>query len=184
MKLLDAINICLRANGDESINESTPLSQPASKAQGVVERKRKELLENGYPFNTALLTLTPETDGKVRVARSYLVHKWPKGITYRVDPTDSSKWILWDIDDNDYVDVEVEDFEVHFDITDFQNLPDTFARWVAHEAAIAYYGEVNPTAPIPQRLISDALRAHSRFSATMPGFSLDDASGWTALKGQ
>ncbi len=180
MKLVTAVNICLRGVSSSLANEADSGNRTSATAIDAIARKQQELLSKGWDFNTRRVTLVVNTAGRVQVPRSYLGIAWPSEIIGQVDPDDPSKTFVWNKRSNKFHDIEVVNLPVSLDIPDFENLPFLFANWLAHEAAALFYREVNNGNDPPRALLADLVRAQSTFMNHQPAVSIDEMSGFTA----
>ena len=74
MLLLEAINRVLTSAGQEPIQDLSSTSMEKGKAEETISRARKEILTNGYTFNTDVLDLqpSPSEGGKVAYPTGFL----------------------------------------------------------------------------------------------------------------
>jgi hypothetical protein len=143
MQTLDAVNLILRAGGDQAVSAMS--DQNASVAMNVLERERRRILGKGWPTNRDIVTLQVETDtGRVPVSRSFLMVRFDDDdMSVRDDPARKKRYV-WRLSTSEYVTDNVRDVEVIFDIPDFPLIDDKLARWIAEEAALIHYSDKNP----------------------------------------
>lgn len=168
MKILDAMNRCLRLTGKGAVNDPDSGNEDAAHAKATIKRVRRDILINGYHFNRNVLDLEPNSEGKIQIAESYLRVELPVDLSFRKD-SDDGQIYLWNIDRNTWHDQTVRDVKVVFDITnpddpgdDFEHLPDDFAKWIALQAVSEFYMEKKdgvPNTAIQQ--MADEAAAHA-----------------------
>lgn len=150
MKLLDAMNLCLRMAGHSSVNDSDDANPNAQSSKATIKRIRKQILNNGYPFNRDERDLTPSgTNNRIQVGTELLRLELPVGIGVRKDPSDT-KLYLWNIDKDDWHDTEITKVGRVFDIEntdvdgdDFERIPQDFAEWIARKSVQEFWFENN-----------------------------------------
>lgn len=180
MRLLDAINLVLRTNGQGPINQDSSDDQKAQMAKLALERTRREILAQRWQFNTHKITLTPDASDRVPLPRSYLSYRMPKD-TYgqKLDPDDGLLYV-WDIKENEWYAEKIEDVWISFDIEDFTAIPDAFAQWIAYQAASDFYHELNSQ---PSRyLAAEAVRRRSIAINSTARSSIHTGTGWNHVR--
>lgn len=177
MHEIDAVNLMLRAVGDPTVAQLDPSSQRSEMARDTLARQRRRILTNGYSFNTDRITLSPDTGGKVPVAKSYLKVMLPQHLSIR---RDGGTLYLWDQQQSRWWAKKVGRVGVVFDIEHFDDIPDPFALWIAHEAAAEFWKNINqgPAPHLQQQAVrqmalainsdhpTNLLRLHGRWIIT------------------
>ena len=190
MRLLDAINLCLRMTGHSSVNDPDDADANAQSSKATIKRIRRTILTNGYPFNRDERDLIPGgVKNRIEVGTSLLRLELPIGIGVRKDK-DDGKLYLWDIAKDDWHLTKITKVGRVFDIAnpddaldDFERIPQDFAEWIARKAVQEYWFENNQANnPDLERQANEAaatainsLAPESIFRAT--GFSIIRAIG-------
>lgn len=133
MKLLDAINLCLRATQETRVSSLSFNDAAAADVLPTIAELRREILSRGWPFNTRVVTLPLDVNGRVPMPSSWLSYKLPDKLSV------NDEGFVWDVDADTYRDSPVKDATVIYDYGDtaegFAAIPDQFGRWIAHAAA-------------------------------------------------
>jgi len=167
MLLQDAINRVLTSAGQEPIQDLSDTSMEKGKAQGAINRARREILTNGYHFNTDVLDLQPDPSeaGRVPYPTGFLfvgigsrLSKHSRGfsdvrhLSYRYITNSKNKQqaFIWDLRERSFVTSVVTNVVKVFDVFDvsedgvgFDRIPELCASWIAQEAAAQYFHTVN-----------------------------------------
>lgn len=178
MDLLEAINRVISSAGQEPIQDLASTSMEKGKAQEAINRARKEILANGYQFNTDVLDLEPDPaeankvpfpEGFLFVGLGHRPFKHDKSssevrnLSYRYTQNSKSKQqaFIWDLRESVFVTDTVTSAVRVFDIFDdtvlnknFNRIPELCASWIAQEAAAQYFHTVNagPSADLLRRV--------------------------------
>jgi hypothetical protein len=191
MKLLDAMNYCLRMTGHSSVNDPDDVDPNAQSSKATIRRTRRKILNNGYPFNRDIKDMGLGTNGRIAVDRNLLRVELPIGLSVRKDPSDNPAALLmwvWDIEKDDWHDAEIKNVGHVFDIDnveasgrDFERIPEDFANWIQAESAAMFYFENNQTNHV------DLQRESASMSATainsLPPESIHVATGYSSIRG-
>ena len=179
MKILEAVNLCLRALNHAAVNEIGAGDENSALVKTTVESVRKEILIEGYDFNTDRVSMAVDSSGKMPVSPTWLkIRGLPRGITVRYH-TDGSGY-LWDRPNNEWYAQPLEGIDVVFDITTFHQIPEHFARWIAHESAVRCFQQFNKSDP-PRTLIQQRNRAQGNAAATIENISINTGNGFNRL---
>lgn len=140
MRELDAVNLTLEALGESRVVDINTSNPSAGLARSALARNRRGLLGTGYWFNTIFRTVTPTTDGFIKVP-------WSQLAIYSTDSLDKYSvrdGNLYDIaEQNQYFDSTVN-LKVVLNL-EFEDLPEHAAMWVAnHTAAQVYLNDLGP----------------------------------------
>jgi hypothetical protein len=154
--------------------------ETAHRAKSIIERVRREVLANGYDFNTDIVDFVPDTTGKVPISASYLKVRFPHGLSYRVDGT--ARYV-WDVEESEFYDETLRDVEVVFDLSTFSHIPDMVGRWIAYRAAIEFFVASNaPEKQVPTTLQALAIKSRTTALNSMNNVTIHGATGWNTLK--
>lgn len=191
MKLIDAMNYCLRMNGHSSVNDPDDADPNAQSSKAVIRRTRRKILTNGYPFNRDEKDMGLGTNGRVAVDRNLLRVELPVGLSVRKDPSDNPTDLLqyvWDIAKDDWHGSVITKVGQVFDIEnvdasgrDFERIPEDFAQWIQAESAAMFYFENNQTNH--NDLQREAAFASATAINSLPPISIHVATGYAALRG-
>lgn len=186
MDLLEALNRVLRSAGQEPITDLSDQSMERGNAVEAVNRARKQILSNGYAFNTDVVDLQPDSgeSNKVNYPTGFLFvglgppRHWDlnlhtdesRRLSYRYTNNAQAALapFIWDLKERSFVTEEVVNVVQVFDVFDvsvdergFDRIPQLCAEWVATRAAADYFHEYNGA---PSTLLElRAERAKSRF---------------------
>lgn len=207
MNLQEAINRVLTSAGQEPIQDLGDTSMEKGKAQEAITRARKEILTNGYAFNTDVLDLQPDpSEGNkvpyptgflfVGVGSRLFKHNRAsaevRALSFRYIESSggAQKAFIWDLREREFVTSEVTNVVQVFDVFDaeldgkaFDRIPELMASWVAQEAAAQYFHTVNagPSADLLRRVEKAKTKFinRERFSDihTVSGFRSIEAIG-------
>lgn len=134
MRELDAVNLTLEALGESRVVDINTSNPSAGLARSALARNRRGLLGTGYWFNTIFRTVTPATDGFIKVP-------WSQLAIYSTDTLDKYSvrdGNLYDIaEQNQYFDSTVN-LKVILDL-EFEDLPEHAAMWVANYTTAQVY---------------------------------------------
>lgn len=182
MQLLTAINFCLRGSGLDPISDPTTENPAAGLAKEVIERTRREILETGYRFNIREITLQVDVNNRVPIAQSLLRVNLPKHFSERVDESEGGNFV-WNFNEDDWHGEAMENIPVIHDITDLNNMPEGFGRWIARQSALNFFSEHRGNdIPIPRKLVADRNEARAKAENSLPEVSIRTATGWAALR--
>jgi len=178
MQLLEAINRVISSAGQEPVQDLSSTSMERGKAEDAINRARKEILANGYQFNTDVLDLQPDPAeaNKVAYPEGFLFvglgsrpFKHNRGtsdvrnLSYRYTANSSNKQqaFIWNLRDLFFVTDTVTSAIRVFDVFDntvegrnFTRIPELLASWISQEAAAQYFHTVNagPSADLLRRV--------------------------------
>src|SRR3990172_11455428 len=185
MRYLDALNIIVRGANRPAINEPDDKSASSQLAKRTLGKARKEILSIGWAFNIRRIDLEVNAAGRVPVNPAYLEVRIPNDrLVIQLDEEDSVKYV-WNTQDQDWEDEEVENVEVVFDYADdstlFEKLPEKIAAWIAAQAAPDYWTEAN-NGGVSQKLEATAIRQQSIWLNTQNLGDLDEVTGYSAIR--
>lgn len=177
---LTAVNTMLRFAGRQGVNQIVDGDQTSNVALETLARVRREILEKPYLFNEIRMCLQAEQDGRVALNLEYLqVIFLETTFGERLDPNDGIAYV-WDVDRNDWVRNRQVDVIFTFDIENFRSIPESFASWIAAEAASEFFLEVNQFESTA--LIRKAVRRRSIAMNALPRrLNHSTATGFHAL---
>lgn len=179
MLLLEATNYCLRKAGRDAASDASKLNPAAANAQGCIERVRKEILETGHSFNTRIVSLALGSNGRVEVDFDYLaLYFQHERYAVQVDTEDDSKRYVWDHHTHDWHTEAMEEVTRIFDIEAYEDLPQKYATWIARQAAVEYWSEVNSGKTTPEGIRKEAIDARQRALNSEPPVDIRDRTGW------
>ncbi len=175
MKFLEAVNLVLRSGGKAAVNSLSDPNEDKGFAMAELVRQRKQVLTNGYIFNTTFEILLPDGDqgGFVPVPVNEVLHiTYPdsKRYTERQGPAPNLTQLVFDHGDErtpgsfvtskvnaivvrDLTNIEEEDL-------DFDKIQEKCALWIAKRAASEFYFQINQQG-------SDVLKAEAEKSKTL-----------------
>lgn len=170
----------------------------------ALNRARKQILSNGYQFNTDVVDLQPDTneDNKVNYPTGFLFvglgerlfdigksNNEFRRLTYRYTANSQGKQspFIWDRRTGDFVTEEVTNVVRVFDVFDssetqkgFDRIPELCAEWISTRAAADYFHEVNG---VPSTLLEGrAERAKTRFINKEPFANIHAVTGFSTLQ--
>lgn len=178
MKLLVAMNFCLRGAGLDPISDPSTENSIAGLAKEVIERTRREILETGFRFNTRTITLQVDDSGRVGIAKSLLRVNLPRGLTERAD-TENGGHFVWDISNDEWFASTLERIDVINDIEDLDNMPEGFGRWIARQSAVNFFTEqMGSKVNVPQTLLDQRNEARAKAENSLPEESIFTATKW------
>lgn len=167
MNQLEALNRILRSAGHDNTVDLGDQSMERGNATEALNRARKQILSNGYQFNTDVVDLQPDPahDNKVKYPTGFLFvglgerffHLGRSGneerrltFRYTADSDGKQTGFIWDQRERAFVTEEVVDVVRVFDVFDsseeqqgFDRIPQLCAEWIATLAAAEYFHEVN-----------------------------------------
>jgi hypothetical protein len=181
MKLLTAMNRCLQNAGQGSVNDQDSTDPNAAHAKTTIANVMREMEGKSYNFNTNVVTLTVNGDGKVPLSKDYLKVFLRNGLSIRHD--DDDQRFVWDISENDYYAEELTDVHVVFFEDEFLNFENDVAQWIAWKAAERYWFEVKQSDP-PAYIIRERVNAENDAMNNMTGQSLNRATHFDVLRDQ
>ncbi len=178
MQLLEAINRVLTSAGQEPVQDLSSTSMEKGKAQETITRARKEILTNGYAFNTDVLDLQPDPAEANRVPyptgflfvgvgsrlfKHNRASSETRHLSYRyiANSAGAQQAFIWDLRDRSFVTSAVTNVVQVFDVFDadldgkaFDRIPELCASWIGQEAAAQYFHTVNagPSADLLRRV--------------------------------
>lgn len=206
MDLLEALNRVLRGVGKESLNDLDDEDMRRGDAEEVLNRTRKEILANGYDFNTDLVDLQPlpAEGGKVAYPTGFLFVGFNKR-TFNRNRTGTTETIralsfrhtensdgnqqafIFDLNTRTFVVTAVADVCQVFDIFDdadpnngFDRIPDLMAQWISRKASAEYYYEVNQGPS--QTLEAKAAKAMTKFINRHPFSDIHTVTGFRQIE--
>lgn len=179
MLLLDAINQMATSAAQSPVNAVG--SPEAARALNLLNREVKRVLTNGYPFNTNIVTLQVNTNGRVPLSRDYLKIRYPVSRPELSWRDDANNRYVWDRDTNDWHDADVEDVEVVFTM-DFELIPDAFAQWIAADAASKHFANTKDGRP-NMLLVQEARTLQAAAINTLDDLNVHGATGYNAIRG-
>ena len=207
MELLEAINRVLSSAGQEPVQDLGSTSMEKGKAQDAIDRARKEILTNGYAFNTDVLDLQPDPAeaNKVPYPTGFLfvgvgsrlfkhnrASAEVRALSFRYIANAAGKQqaFIWDLREREFVTSAVTNVVQVFDVLatsednrGFDRIPELCASWIAQEAASQYFHTVNagPSADLLRRVEKAKTKFinRERFSDihTVSGFRTIEAIG-------
>lgn len=143
IKYNEAINICLQVIGEQTLIEGEAVDGlfEAEQADFLIEQTKKELLAEGWSFNTdSSWEYTPDSNGYITITEDVL----------RIDPSSTSSNIirkdgkLYDKTNQTFVFESSIECDVVWEI-DFDDIPYIAQKYIANKAARILY----------QRLVGD-----------------------------
>lgn len=137
---LDAVNLTLEALGESRVVDINTSNPSAGLARSALARNRRGLLSTGYWFNTVTRTVTPTTDGYIKIPWNQLaIYSQGTGDKYSV--RDGNLYDL--VEQNQYF-TDTVNLLVVLDF-DFEDLPEHAAMWVAnYTTAQVYLNDLGP----------------------------------------
>ncbi len=135
MEKLAALNIALRAIGQSAAASLDTEDPDVAEWENHYQTAKREVLQNGYPFNTDKVTLS--LDGNSRIPAS----------TYLSIPILSSLGLtirngfVWNPRVADYYSTALGSNDVVVDV-EWSDIPQEFQDWIAHRAAVSYLLQV------------------------------------------
>lgn len=133
MLLLDAVNTCLSALGEARVTSTTVRHPTVDLIKGTLDMKKAQLLEHGYWFNQADVTMYPSSTGEMEYPATALSVLGFGGEI--LVPRDG---MLFDLDNNTQFFTEAKTMRVWYDV-DFEDLPECAATVVMCRAAGEVY---------------------------------------------
>lgn len=157
MLLLEAVNTCLHALGEARVTRTDVRHPSVDLILGVIELKKKQLLETGYWFNTAYATMYPNHENKMEFpvdalsitsVRSRKIYEMRDSMLFNVT------------DNTEYFDGPVE-IKFTYNI-DFDNLPTCAANVVMYRAMReVYVGDLGNDETVSNMLQNEAAATHT-----------------------
>jgi len=195
LKLLEAVNLVLRDGGKPAVNSLSDPNEDKGFAMAEIGRQRKQILTNGYIFNTTYELLQPDgtDDSRVPVpVQGVLNITYPQSKRYTAvtGPMPNETMSVFDVGDGtsvgEFVLGEVQAIVIRdiFRSDDegqwFDRLPEKCALWVAKRSSEQFFFQQNQGA-------SDALRAAAEkaktlFINSLPKRNLNRTTGFWALR--
>ncbi len=145
MNIIEALNIGLRAIGQSAVSSLDETDPDVSEWLNHYNIAYREILQNGYPFNTNTLNLVRSTtDGITAIQlNGYLKIK---GMEARGLTGKNSR--VWDPSIANYYQSDWPGAEVVTEIS-FGEIPQEFQEWIAYRAALYFFLQVKgPTADV------------------------------------
>lgn len=184
MNLLDAINTCLSALGEARVTSTEVRHPTVDLIRGTITLKTTELLERGWWFNTADVTMYPSTSGEME---------------YPVDALSVLGWggeqfvprggMLFDLDNNTRFFTEAKRMQITYNVG-FADLPECAANVVMWRASQqVYVGDLGVDAAVQKMQYNEQVSFATLESLHMRNkrFSTRQRRGWrrmrNALKG-
>lgn len=174
----------IRGSNKATVADLDDQSQAAQVAKRTLVQTRRDILERGWQFNSRVISLPVNIEGRVPVG-DYLALSIPdKDLAPQLDEADDSIYV-WSHKKNvnTWHDATILDVTVVFDLVDdthFASIPKLLAEWIAHKAAADFWTESHDGAT-NQKLEAVAVRRQSRWLNTQPHGNLNDVSGFTTL---
>ncbi len=204
MQLLEAINRVMRSAGQEALTDLSDTSMERGNAEEAINRARKQILTNGYLFNTDIIDLQPDPaeSNKVPFPQGFLyvglqerLFKFKKSgnetrlLSFRYTENSKGKQqaFVFDLKTAKFVVAEVTEVEQVFDVfvnseegKGFERIPDHCAEWIATRAAADYFMEVNggPSTLLEAR----AEKSKTLFINKEPFADIHTVSGFRSLE--
>lgn len=178
MEKLDAVKRVLRAVGSPPVAQLDSGDRAAGRADEILDNIKDDNLLVGYHFNTDIITLSVNVDGRVPLPEGLLEIKFedPR-ISYRLLEKDG-KLYLWDIPKNDFLDTAVIDYRAVNKVPDWTTLPHTFATWCIWGAAGEFFLQRNgEKIPVPDWILIKERDARSDFLNNLAEANLNIATG-------
>lgn len=155
MKLLEATNSCLTALGEARVTSTETRHPTVDLVLSTITLKQRELLERGWWFNTADVTMYPSITGNMEYPDNALsIIGWDGRTLIARDG------MLFDMDNNTTVFTSAQKLHITYDL-DFTNLPECAAivTWTrtAQEIYSGDYGVDN----VVQRLMQQEANAYA-----------------------
>jgi hypothetical protein len=146
MEIINAHNICLRAARLARIASPNTYDPSVSEVQPHIDDAKREILRNGYEFNTEQMTLSPNNDDKISVD-GYVNVYLPAGYENLI----VKNGFLWDRQLRVYHSTEIANAMVVLDKV-WDNIPDEFQEWISYKAAAGFAAQLlGPDSPEAQK---------------------------------
>ncbi len=126
MELIDGFNICLEAAGFRPISDINLDDNQVSQINTLIDREKRQVLYDGYPFNTDRVNLTVNVDDEIDVS-GFLRVELPVGLVVLDNK-------VWDPRNSEFWSDDILDIWVVTD-RDWDNVPELFQEWIARRAA-------------------------------------------------
>lgn len=133
MTLLDCVNTCLSRLGEARVTSTDVRHPTVDLIKETVHLKRRELLERGWWFNQAAVTMYPSTAGTMAYPVDSLSILGFNGKTFV-----ARDGMLFDLDNNTTLFSGPEKLLVTYDV-DFDDLPECAANVVMYRAGQEVY---------------------------------------------
>lgn len=153
MTLLEAINSCLTALGEARVTSENVRHPTVDIVRSTIELKRRALLERGWWFNVADVTMYPGVDGTMEYPFDAL-----SIVGYDSRSIIARDNLLFDLDNNTRVFTGPLKMRVTYDL-EFHNLPESAATVVWTKAAQEVYAGDYGVDSVVQRLNMQELNA-------------------------
>lgn len=151
MLLLEAVNSCLHALGEARVTRTDVRHPSVDLILGVIELKKRQLLEAGYWFNTTVVKMYPNHENKVEYPASALSVVSVK--TRKIYEMRNN--MLFNVTDNtEYFDNPVL-LKVTYNV-DFDNLPTCAANVVMYRAMReVYVGDLGNDETVSNMMVNE-----------------------------
>lgn len=195
MKLLEAVNLVLRDGGKPAVNSLSDPNEDKGFAMAEITRQRKQILTNGYIFNTTYELLQPDggDDSRVPVpVQGVLNITYPqsKRYTAMTGPAPNETMSVFDVGDGrsvgEFVMSEVQAIVVRdiFRSDDegqwFDRLPEKCALWIAKRSSEQFFFQQNQGSSDSLRAMAE--KAKTLFINSLPKRNINLTTGFWALR--
>lgn len=134
MELLEAVNMCLQALGETRVTSTSIRHPTVDQALTSIATKQRAILERGYWFNTTIVKMYPNDEGKVEYPANALAIQDAAGRNRYV----MRNLMLFDVINNTEYFTGPVSLVVMYN-TDFGDLPECVATVVTYRAMRAMY---------------------------------------------
>ena len=177
MQELAAINYLLRKAGRDPAADIGSLNPQAANAKTTLGRVRTEVLETGFRWNTREITLAVNVAKRVPISEDYLSVVLPATLVAQTDDNDGERYV-WDETTNTWHTAVVKSVRVIFDLSEFTHIPHKFATWIARQAAVEYWSEVNAGKTASDQLQIEAASARQKALNSEPLPNIRENTRW------
>lgn len=176
MQLIEAYNVCLRAIGQAAIASLDSYDPDVAEISNHVNEAKRQILSNGYPYNTDTITLSPDpSDGNKLNISGYLAVRLPDNLAERGG-------YVWEPSKAAFYTDALAGIRVVQDLS-WTDIPVPHREWIAYRAALSFLLQVK--GPVPE--IAYYERKEREMSARAEAMYPTDfgvANGTTALLGR
>lgn len=179
MTLLDAINTCLSTLGEARVTSTTVRNPTVDLIRNTIAMKLDELLERGWWFNTAQVTMYPSPTNEMEYPENALsILGWdgeqfvPRG------------GMLFDLDNNTRYFTEAKRMQITYAV-DFEDLPECAANVVMQRANRAVYsGDLGMDGTVQNMQYNEQVNFATLESLHMRNkrFSTRQRRGWRRMR--
>lgn len=134
MPLIDAFNIALEAAGLRNISDITLDDDQTSQIDTIINREKRQVQYDGYPFNTTRMTLTVNAENVIDVSGFLRVE-----LPLRLTILDNK---VFDPRKNQFHDEDLDDIWVISDRS-WDDVPEPFQEWIARRAAARFVSAIS-----------------------------------------